>query len=288
VREVLLGWESINQERIPHYSPIRFKGVYSTQLHSCVYCFYDIQSGLIILAFKSSSPFLLPSWLQEGCTELEKGGMHGSVHSGLCKVLWGQKQHLWGSVIKTLQRVVRKIRENDARVVPKLWATGHGIGAALSTLFLGSFLSEGDLCGIHVMGCYNFGSPKVGDKRWAQFFKESTAENNCVCFRVRNKLDPVTFLPFGLKFTSLLPFFVESSYVHVGDLKWYGPHKLFYCDERYSLLRIVIVWIIGWVDLSVLPFPFHHFPSSYVSSLTNHKAISQNPKDKGKEKVHVI
>jgi hypothetical protein len=88
-----------------------------------------------------------------------------------------------------------------------LWFTGHSLGAALATL------AAGRLEGAHVV--YTFGSPRVGDKRYAR-------EYPVPVWRVVNNNDLVAHLPPPLFFR------------HVGQLR--------FLDSRGRLRRARSPW----------------------------------------------
>jgi hypothetical protein len=88
-----------------------------------------------------------------------------------------------------------------------LWFTGHSLGAALATL------AAGRIEGAHVV--YTFGSPRVGDKRFAREFPVPV-------WRVVNNNDLVPHLPPPLFFR------------HVGPLR--------FIDSRGRLRRARSLW----------------------------------------------
>jgi alpha/beta superfamily hydrolase len=117
----------------------------------------------------------------------------GRVHRGFQDGL----DEIWGSDVEPYLRRLQS--ENPART---FWFTGHSLGAALATLGAARF---GD-----VQGLYTFGSPLVGDEKFAKSFRVKNA------YRFVHHRDPITRMalvgpqePLGF-----------ARYQHVGQLKY--------------------------------------------------------------------
>jgi hypothetical protein len=101
---------------------------------------------------------------------------------------------LRGPVMKTILKYMKDIET--------IKFIGHSLGGALATLFTGSVASL--YSEINVI-CHTFGSPRVGNKNYALWFKKNVSSSNCVRFMIRE--DPVAQMPIS-------PYFY-----HVSDAK---------------------------------------------------------------------
>lgn len=120
----------------------------------------------------------------------------GSVHSGFV-----------GAFESVEPLVTQKVRELSGTGV-RVFVTGHSLGGALATLMTAHLLrlkEEG--LDIDVAASYTFGSPRVGNSKFADAFTAATERHNVQVVRVRNGSDVVTSLP-GL----------VLDYEHVGTL----------------------------------------------------------------------
>lgn len=93
-----------------------------------------------------------------------------------------------------------------------LYITGHSLGAALATVAT-QYLEKDQIQGSkaplrdQIAACYTFGSPRVGDKFFAEKLKSPV-------YRVVNTTDIVTVVPLML-----------MGYSHVGDVRFLGPNE---------------------------------------------------------------
>ena len=117
----------------------------------------------------------------------------GRVHRGFKMAL----EEVWETQVRPHLDSLRKSNPNR-----KIWFTGHSLGAALATLAAKSYGKA--------QGLYTFGSPMVGDEKFAESFHVKNTyrfvNNNDVVARVA-PLGPCD--PVGL-----------ASYKHVGQLKY--------------------------------------------------------------------
>lgn len=100
------------------------------------------------------------------------------VHSGFLKQYQSMRFAVMSSIYKMAWKGQRK----------KIVFTGHSLGGALATL-CGAVVKE-EIPELHV-SVYTFGSPRVGNKAFAQVFKAVDVSSRCV-----NGSDVVTTLPF--------------------------------------------------------------------------------------------
>lgn len=145
---------------------------------------------------------------------LFKSTPYGKAHQGFLEAY----QSVADKVEKALDASAAE--GNDAQLL----VTGHSLGGALATVAT-RMLEKA----YTISGCYTFGSPRVGDERWADSFKTPV-------YRVINRADPVPLVPgsdvLRLLLTGLtrlpvlswlaapLTQFLERGYVgyqHVGD-----------------------------------------------------------------------
>lgn len=107
--------------------------------------------------------------------------------------------------------------------------TGHSLGAALATI---ASLEYARLFSTKFVRCYTFGSPRVGDSRFAGQFNEHVSEH----WRVFHEHDPVSMIP------------ISPRYEHVGGLSLRLDND---DDNRFSVFKNDIAWL--WrVPLSLL------------------------------------
>ena len=102
------------------------------------------------------------------CLEEVEGG--GRVHSGFKSAL----DQVWGPVAERLKQLAKE------RPKRTFWFTGHSLGGALATLAAARYPG--------LRGLYTFGSPLVGDAKFARTFRAPA-------FRFVNNNDLVTRIP---------------------------------------------------------------------------------------------
>ena len=123
--------------------------------------------------------------------------MFGYIHKGFRSAL--------EAVIDDILAAVEEMRDNDQ----SLWITGHSLGAALATLATAFYRHQKH----PVSGLYTFGSPRVGDDKFDDFFEPDFGR---FTFRVVNGNDIVTRVPprnFGFNHVGTCVF-------HDGDGGW--------------------------------------------------------------------
>jgi triacylglycerol lipase len=127
---------------------------------------------LIILAFRGTETRCLPDWMTDAKILLVPS-LGGRVHRGFLEAI----NLVWKDVVTRLAA----IRTNNQR----LFITGHSLGAALATLAAAKLQELNE----PVDGIYTFGSPRVGDKKFADKFDAALGSRN---FRIVNNNDVVT------------------------------------------------------------------------------------------------
>lgn len=133
----------------------------------------------------------------------------GRVHRGFFHAL----DSVWGQVKRTIERFQDRGQT--------LWFTGHSLGGALATLAVSRLVLAEDK---PVGGLYTFGSPRVGDRVFAQNFNNQFKEQN---FRVVNGQDIVPRLPPR-----------QIGYSHAGTFL-YLSNSVRISDDRYWWIKLL-------------------------------------------------
>lgn len=117
----------------------------------------------------------------------------GRVHRGFSQAL----DSIWRPIRQTIDQF-----QNQGQT---LWFTGHSLGAALATLAVSRLILAEDK---PVGGLYTFGSPRVGDRVFAQNFNNQFKGQS---FRFVNGVDIVTRVPPR-----------QAGYSHVGTFLYFS------------------------------------------------------------------
>lgn len=129
----------------------------------------------LILAFRGTEITKAKDILTDINAKLVNG-LGGKIHQGFCVAL----SYVWTDVWNTLKK------ERASRA---LWVTGHSLGGALATLAVAKLLQEQHQL---VNGLYTFGSPRVGNGRFADKFDEDFKK---YAYRFVNDNDAVPHVP---------------------------------------------------------------------------------------------
>jgi len=183
-------------------------------------CYVAHNDDFIIVAFRGSEVrkragtngrdirYIVADWWIDLNTDLVDSGRDGSVHSGFkeaLKEVWDPQGR--ADEDKALKPYLDTISNTDGRR-RSVWFTGHSLGGALATLAADQYGSGAEL--------YTFGSPRVGDRTFADHFRV-----NAYCFV--NNDDVVTKVP------------LPGSYRHVGQMK--------YIDSEGVILDNPSLWV---------------------------------------------
>lgn len=213
--------------------------------------FLASRSDMALFAFRGTEPEKIKDWLTDDEALLVPAPM-GHLHHGF-----------W-SAFKTVETAILNDLKTDPGIQGKpLWITGHSLGAALSTI-LSVSCSMADL---KVAGHYNFGSPRVGDTSFRNFYNERCA---AVTFRFVNNNDIVPRVPPR-----------EFLYTHVDFKRYLDSHCKLVADTRMvdllldsfegNLLGLRKVFgQIGYMKKQNLPWPDFiedHFIQSYINCI---------------------
>jgi len=141
--------------------------------------------------------------------------VQGRVHRGFSRAL--------DSVWEQVKQIIAQFQDQGQT----LWFTGHSLGAALATLAVSRLVLAEDK---PVGGLYTYGSPRVGDRVFAQNFNNQFKAQS---FRFVNHIDIVTRLPPR-----------QAGYSHVGTF-------LYFSDS----VRITndLYWWIKFLDTYPMP-----------------------------------
>ncbi|TPX42681.1 hypothetical protein SeLEV6574_g05466 [Synchytrium endobioticum] len=271
------------------------------------YVYYSTKYPFVVVSFKGTSPFDLSEWLTDVMmlkVRPDGGVIPGQIHEGFYNSFQLDPPSTEDPREHRCQVEVI-FNELRGKVLPKVsdskninvWITGHSLGAALATVFLShvtyppvSLVPEN----VKVRGAYTFGSPRVGDSRFASATGASLDDAEASCFRVVNANDPVAALPLSStipiaphkhirRLSHGKPPNMVTDFTHVGtpvtlgydhvirdgvDRSW-----LSICANTVGYLwewpRFFYNFILGRVSLGVLirrsvqPFPYDHTPSEY-------------------------
>ena len=108
-------------------------------------------------------------------------------------------------VVGSLQEQVKNfLTTNDVVSYTNVWVTGHSLGAAVATIAIADIVTNVESMRTRTK-MYNFASPLVGNKAFADFFKSKIGTNKCngnndinVCsWRVVNVNDVVPKVPYS-------------------------------------------------------------------------------------------
>jgi predicted lipase len=100
--------------------------------------------------------------------------------------------------LKSIEKQIRAILEEYNESYDKVIFTGHSLGGALATLAAPLF---GEAYPTKSIECLTFGTPRVGDAKFVEWFNAKVDSN----FRVINEGDRVVALP------------IQKSFLHVSD-----------------------------------------------------------------------
>lgn len=133
----------------------------------------------IIAAFRGSES-KMSDWYTNLQAVTDPGPLSGCVHEGF--------QDAFQAATYQIGNVIAQLRDNNQKV----WITGHSLGGALSVLLAATLLEPKGMAYIPLAGVYTFGSPRVGNKKFASVFNRRMPVVN---YRVVNLRDVVPHLP---------------------------------------------------------------------------------------------
>ncbi len=185
-----------------------------------------------------------------------------------------QSEKVMRGFYNAYKEVNRKIaelleRQSLSRKTPlNLWITGHSLGGATGTLLMADLLNQklrGNLKNINIMGLYTYGSPRVGDNKFALRFDSYAMFYNVPIYRVRHFQDIVTGIPFG--------FNANPGFWHVGSLVYIdGKNQVHYGNGWQAIEQKSDL-------LTATPTSINdHKIDFYTLKLNSFKKTTQDPK----------
>lgn len=165
----------------------------------------------------------------------------------------------WGEVHEGFYQAINKIALDMLRyLIPypdkKIYLTGHSMGGALATLF--AFRAY--CFSINFESLYTFGSPRVGDRKFATRFN---TEFEGKSFRVVKTCDVITRIPTRL-----------SGYKHVDKLIYIDHEDTIHADENLGLWNTFWDRIQGRIEdyssFNFLSGISDHYLNGYIQSLS--------------------
>jgi predicted lipase len=150
--------------------------------NTCAQAFSLVRDGTLVFVFRGTESLqdVIIDLDVRRVPYLENKGL--LVHAGFLKQFNSLKMNL----VKTIEKYSGKI--------DKILCIGHSLGGALATLAAGHFGSiyNGKL----PVTCHTFGSPRVGNLKYAEWYSKQVAFN----LRVMNQEDPVSQMPISYRF----------------------------------------------------------------------------------------
>jgi triacylglycerol lipase len=187
-----------------------------------------------ILAFRGTEAKKFKDWLAD-LDAILVTGLGGKIHKGFRDSL----SYVWTDIWNTLKK------DRGSRT---LWVTGHSLGGALATLAVAKLRQEKDQ---PVNGLYTFGSPRVGNGKFADKFDKDFKKYT---YRFVNNIDAVTHAPRG-----------DMNFSHVGTLMHFDKNgKLETKKKKTSLLKKIVNRVEDVVTLDDLR---DHPMSNYLKDL---------------------
>jgi triacylglycerol lipase len=193
----------------PPFAKLRFQnaGLPEVEFFSgeSTQCYVAHNDNFVIVAFRGSElreregtnsrdiRYIISDWWIDLSADLVDSGQGGSVHRGFkiaLDELWNPQDRAGEE--KALKTYLDSISSADGRQ-RSVWFTGHSLGAALATLAARRYADVAGLC--------TYGSPRVGDRAFANGFRINV-------YRFVNNDDVVTKIP------------LPGSYRHIGNLKY--------------------------------------------------------------------
>jgi len=145
------------------------------------YVAYNPQSNVVFMSFGGTHN--IENWLEDfDALKINYDRCEGcEIHEGFAGAYGNLKDEILGAFLT----LAHKFEEARKTII------GHSLGAAMATL---AFLDLGDI--IHIDDFYTFGSPRVGNEKFTDFF--NSKNQNTVKARITHYRDPVPHLAFSL------------------------------------------------------------------------------------------
>jgi triacylglycerol lipase len=180
--------------------------------------FVCADQNVLIIAFRGTEMECHEDWQTDFQTKLVSSP-DGRIHRGFKQAL----DYVWEDILKKID----EFQDNKQNI----WVAGHSLGGALATLAVDR-LTEDE---VDVSGLYTFGSPRVGDKDFAEHFDWKIKSRT---FRFINDEDIVTRVPpraLGYEHIGTSRFFDCDGKLHDDNILW----KQFVSEARSAEVRSV-------------------------------------------------
>jgi hypothetical protein len=197
----------------------------------------------IIVAYKGTDN--IREWISN-MDRLQIDTDHGRVHRGVNDSM----NRCYSDVLKYISGTRKQI-----------WTTGHSRGAMQALITSARFAGEG----IQIAGCYTFGSPRVGDSKFAKWCNKNINNH----YRFVNESDPVPLLPHFDSWMSAInplswPLVWKNSYKHCGTVRWFD-------GDDWRSKQPTLDWLKTWAtkrDKAVGDGLTDHYIENYIRALT--------------------
>eukprot|EP00475_Leptophrys_vorax_P030676 TRINITY_DN4613_c0_g1_i2.p1 TRINITY_DN4613_c0_g1~~TRINITY_DN4613_c0_g1_i2.p1 ORF type:complete len:532 (-),score=86.25 TRINITY_DN4613_c0_g1_i2:87-1682(-) len=195
--------------------------------------FHSNIDRVVIIAFKGTSPLKWTEWMSDaeiGLNRRQAVQNHfvGRVHTGFHKIMFENGD---GALIRTLETRLEQLNLEGDRSEYRIWVTGHSLGAAKCSLFIAYVIRKLSANGSWTFagfgrgsfkGSYSYGTPRVGDHRFAMDIQRKRFGLEFPVYRVIGSTDIVCRVPLGGSLNErgdgyvLKGFVPELDYYHFG------------------------------------------------------------------------
>lgn len=197
----------------------------------------QLESGKVVIGFRGTEPTVLSDIVADLKALPTSSDTIGMVHEGFREEL--------DKIYYDIVNWIGSLRDKDMIV------TGHSLGAAMATIFASRmhYLHSVNL------SLYTFGSPRVGNREWAEQFKDINA------YRFVNNNDIVCKVPPGIY------------YEHVGAICYIRYSGKITFNERYidRLLDRIRSRFKCYLKFQLFNALFDHDITKYVYRIINRK-----------------
>ena len=140
-----------------------------------------------------------------------------------------------------------------------IYISGHSLGGALATIAAAYYGHVFKMANKQkVVHCHTFGSPRVGNKQFCEWFKENVNGNH---WRVFNHEDPVSMVPMGPRFEH-----VHDKAIRIGDD---GCHDIYTGDVGWLWRPLTLL-----VSMHLVKPIGPHSCKKYIDALEGMKLLS--------------
>lgn len=166
---------------------------------------YNTELNALFVSFRGSSN--IQNWIDD--IQIRKIYPYDDANLAVEKGFYNGYQYIKSDVFNALETIKNKYNTS------RLLLTGHSYGAALATLM--AF----DILNIYDLSLYTYGSPRVGNEYFVNYFNETTSS----MFRITHYYDVVPHVPPK-----------SLDFLHLPQEIWYNENNTKYiiCDDDFS------------------------------------------------------